>query len=222
MNSRTRDNVAAPPWQGWAAFTLIELIVVITIVVVLGFILLPGMWKAKDRAMRIQCTSNLKQITLSFKVWALDNHDLFPAQALTNQSGMLEPEAATNVYVHFMVMSNELSTPKILVCPDDPRRLFATSFTSLGSSNISYFVGLDAQNTAPLMFLAGDRNLTNGLPVTNHVLFLATNLPAGWTHEMHHLQGNIGLADGSVQQFSRWRLTEAITNASAGNRLLMP
>ena len=39
---------------------------------------------------------------------------------------------------------------------------------------------------------------TNGLAVTNHVLFLATNLQPGWTHELHSGNGNIVLADGSV------------------------
>ena len=73
-----------------------------------------------------------------------------------------------------------------------------------------------------MLLLAGDRNLTNGLPITNGVLFLAANLPAGWTHELHSGQGNVGLADGSVQGFSNSRLREAVTNAGGGNRLLMP
>ena len=72
------------------------------------------------------------------------------------------------------------------------------------------------------MFLSGDRNLTNGLPVTNNVLYLATNRPTGWTRELHNCQGNVGLADGSVQQFSSSRLTDGVTNAGAANRLLMP
>jgi len=95
-------------------------------------------------------------------------------------------------------------------------------FSKLSNTNISYFVGLDASETTPQMFLAGDRNLTNGLAVTNAVLFLATNREAGWTHELHSCQGNVGLADGSVQGFNISRLREAVTNAGAGNRLLMP
>jgi prepilin-type processing-associated H-X9-DG protein len=47
---------------------------------------------------------------------------------------------------------------------------------------------------------------------------LATNRPAGWTHELHKLQGNIALADGSVQQFSRSRLNQL----GSTNRLALP
>jgi DMSO/TMAO reductase YedYZ molybdopterin-dependent catalytic subunit len=37
-----------------------------------------------------------------------------------------------------MVMSNELSTPRILVCADDPNKQPAPDFTSLTANNISY------------------------------------------------------------------------------------
>jgi prepilin-type N-terminal cleavage/methylation domain-containing protein/prepilin-type processing-associated H-X9-DG protein len=207
---------------GTGSFTLIEVLVVVAIICVLGCILLPNMIRERQRAMRISCTSNLKIIGLSFKTWSLDHNDLFPSQALTNKAGELEPHAAANAYVHFLVMSNELSTPKVLVCPADFKRTRVTDFSALGNTNVSYFVGLDAQDSTPQMFLSGDRNLTNGLALTNQVLYLATNLQAGWTRELHSHQGNVGLADGSVQQFSNVRLRAAVTDAGAGNRLLMP
>jgi len=204
------------------SFTLIELLAVVAVAGVLGCLLIPAMQRARQRALRITCTSNLMQIGISFKTWALDNKDRFPSQVLTNQSGELRPEAATNVCLHFLVMSNELSTPYPLRCPADVSRSVAKDFGKLNSTNISYFVGLDAAGTTPQMFLTGDRNLTNGLTLTNRVLCLATNLPVGWTHELHSGNGNIGLADGSVQQLSTLRLREAVTNTCPGNRLLMP
>ncbi len=204
------------------SFTLIELLVVLAVVAVLGCLLLPAMHRARQRAFRISCTSNLKQIGLAFKTWSLDQQGRFPWQVLTNQARELKPEVATNICLQFMMMSNELSTPYILRCPADAQRAVTRDFGKLTNINVSYFVGLDAEDSTPQMFLAGDRNLTNGLAVTNGVLFLATNLQAGWTHELHSFSGNVGLADGSVQQFSTLRLREAVTNTGAGNRLLMP
>jgi competence protein ComGC len=205
-----------------AAFTLIELVVVIGIAVVLVFLLFPAMSRAKQRAWRISCTSNLKQIGLSFKTWELDNSNSFPAHVSITNSGTMELAAGSKAFMHFVVMSNELSTPKVLLCPADVGRAYATNFNKLGNSNLSYFVGLDADSSMPQMFLSGDRNLTNGLPVTNSILYLPSNRAVGWTHELHNCQGNIGLADGSVQQFSPFRLNQAFTNAGAPNRLAIP
>jgi prepilin-type processing-associated H-X9-DG protein len=48
--------------------------------------------------------------------------------------------------------------------------------------------------------LSGDRNITGGTLNNGFLRILKTNTLAGWTTEMHNRAGNIGLADGSVQQ----------------------
>ena len=127
-----------------------------------------------------------------------------------------------NVESHFQAMSNLLADPKVLVCPSDIWLPAANLGSGLSNTNLSYFLGLDVQDTNPQMVLTGDRNLTNGPLPPDRILVLNTNFPLGWTREMHHYQGNIGLADGSVQQYSNSRLTEALRNASFTNRLAMP
>jgi prepilin-type N-terminal cleavage/methylation domain-containing protein/prepilin-type processing-associated H-X9-DG protein len=205
--------------------TLIELLVVIALVAIIAAMVPASFSNAKPRALRIQCVSNLKQTGLAYRVWAGDNSINYPMGLSETNGGTREFITGLNAFRHFQIMSNELSTPKIIFCPaeTDRNRFVATTNWNINNSNISYFVGVDAVETNEQMILSGDHNITNGTPVKNGLLALTTNQLTGWTTEMHNKVGNIAMTDGSVQQISSGGLREFVENTDiATNRLQMP
>jgi Tfp pilus assembly protein PilE len=203
------------------AFTLVGLLIILAVIGILAAMLLPALAKAKQRAQRIQCVNDLKQCGLADRIWAADNNDKFPMAVSNNLGGTLEWVSDGNAYRHFQIMSNELNTTKVLVCPADTRQP-AVDFAHLQNQNVSYFVGLNAKPENERALLAGDRNITNGLSPVRTVLILPPNRPAGWTEMIHRGVGNVGLSDGSVQQLSTPGLQTAMKNTGETNRIALP
>jgi prepilin-type processing-associated H-X9-DG protein len=203
------------------AFTLIDLLVVIAVLMILSILVYPGGAADKRKAMRISCVNNLKQISLAFRIYAGDNRNRFPMNISTNNQ--IRVDENMTVLEFFNRATNECR-PFVFHCPADRQRNNAKDFTNFKSENISYFVGLDSDTSSPNSMLAGDRNITNGVAPKNNLLYLTTNQTVGFTDEIHKRQGNIALADGSVQQVSSARLrSEILANSPfATNRIKLP
>jgi prepilin-type processing-associated H-X9-DG protein len=203
------------------SFSLRDALFTVIVVVILIVVLAPA--RVRDHP-TLSCSSRMKQIGLAFQIWAGDNDGHFPMAAYTNAIGDPAFTNSADAFRYFQAMSNEISSPKILICPADKERTAATNFTSdLNSTRISYFVGLNADEAFPQSFLAGDRNLTNGRPLKHGVLALTPDQPAGWTEKIHNQAGNVALADGSVQQFTSSAVNQFVRDAkNLTNYLLMP
>jgi prepilin-type processing-associated H-X9-DG protein len=154
---------------------------------------------------KINCVNGLKSVGQAFQLWAGDNNDKFPMQVSisdTNGGGTMELAATGNVAATFQILKYQLATPKILICPADTKSVLAIDFTNnFTCKNISYFIGLDADQSHPETLLSGDDNFAiGGVPVESGLLKITTNTPIVWTSARHKYAGNIGYADGSVQQ----------------------
>jgi hypothetical protein len=239
--ANAKNNLMKPRFQKQTnrGLTIIEVFVVIVALFFIAYFVLQSLAVTHRRSPRIGCVSNLKQINLSFRIWEGDHGNQYPMTVPIINGGAMESVATGDLVNCFMVMSNELSTPKILVCPEDWGRTAATNFgDDFNSSHISYFIGMDADESYQQRIMSGDDNfLINGSLVKSGPVKYPTNTSIVWgpgRHgdvPVHHFWtpkprgfvGNIGYADGSVAEVSSAGLQESFSLAGlATNRLAIP
>jgi prepilin-type processing-associated H-X9-DG protein len=203
-------------------FTFIDLLIVLGTVAML--VTLGLVWNnrfgTRCSASRINCVSNLKQAGLGFRIWSNDHEDKFPWLLSTNAGGTLEYTQPNEVFRHFEIASNELNSPKILVCPRDTNRVRAHAFGTIpkglsnyvigfgGNTNLSYFAGLTADENLPGTILSGDRTITTNGQIMSGVATITDRRSLAWAKGIHPDSGNIGLADGSVALLSSRELRD--------------
>ena len=212
------------------AFTLIELLVVMAIISILASMLLPALSKAKAKAIRIWCVSNLRQNLLAIRMWVDDNENRYPWQLRPAEGGSY---GETEVWRHLLTISNYIVTPKVFRCPSDSERVKANDwneYATLGNRAVSYFIGLEAREDLPNMHILGDRNVHGqegqSFPAAG-LTGVATALTSEsyWDRRIHRNVGNVGMVDGSVQMLSTFGLRRHLRQSGSptgGNYILKP
>ncbi len=161
-HNRSRRLPAQYGGSGFAIAGFVLGYVSIALTVLMAALLLPALARAKYRAQSTLCSNHMRQVGLAFKTWALDHAEQYPFNVSTNAGGTEELCARgadgfdRNAYLHFMVMSNELANPGILVCPADTSKHRAMDFPSLQAANVSYQLhsGTNYNETEPQAVLA--------------------------------------------------------------------
>jgi len=198
-----------------SGFTLVEMLVVVTLIVLLIAMLLPALGTAKEKGRRSVCASQLHQVFMATVDYSLDNQRLVPPRPVAWSQyhvANYDPPSGTDgmaLGFKFLVDSGSLGSHHSLFCPSDPRWRADSHWPDLtfGASWKPYLSSYAQREE----LIDVDRYRTTTVdPSWSYISdWFTTAIPAN-PHAVHNDGWNVGYFDGS----GRWRpRTEVIWNS---------
>ena len=238
------------PARAQAAFTRLDLATVLLALTLCAAVVLPALASSRPRSQRVMCANNLRQIGQAFHLWGIDNGErplvsstaqpsppantrsteALPFEVITTSGGTGAHPLSVNVWLHFSWLSNDLSSPALLLCPSDtgrPARDFSADPTggyihpNFANAATSYLLGHYGLNN-PLTFVSTDRNLGYDASGTCSLLgqvrlISIPNSAVRWTAGLHNSSGNLLRREGSVEQLGSADIPRALGSPGYDN-----
>jgi hypothetical protein len=223
----------------------LELAAVLGALGLLAMLALPTLANQRERSTRVLCVNNLRLVGQAFQQWGTEHGGRMPLRTPVREGGTFLHPLRNNAYFQWSWISNELRTPKILVCPSDTEKNPASNWGSITNGgftdshfrnrSVSYLMGLDVFPEAPDDLVAGDRNLRyNAIADCSSGLTSVPQLNPGpndklWIGDGLHVHaGNYLFTDGRVEELSnrafgaRWLAINARLSDNESSHYLLP
>jgi prepilin-type N-terminal cleavage/methylation domain-containing protein/prepilin-type processing-associated H-X9-DG protein len=186
-------------------FTLVELLVVITIIGILISLLLPAVSSARETAHRVQCASNIKQLGEALHIYH-SSYNFFPPSSVWRNNGVLD---ASVLDTQAGNSPNRWENWVILILPELGNNNLRQTFVTDASNNIIQPIGGTATGTGPggnaqsdvlargtpLSFMLCPSDPNNLAPFMGSTDSLSNQMGDGWARGNYAANGGLGFMD---------------------------
>jgi hypothetical protein len=222
-----------------AAFARVELVALLAAFALFLVITAPLLANSGTDSRRAVCFNNLRQLGGALQRWASDHDEHVPWFTFTTNGGTKYPVANSKIatpWIELVLLSNELSTARLLACPADNGAKTADNFTGgpQGFANIgfranalSYTIQFDSDLVRPRAVLLMDRDFRGEGPLNGTcpqagtgAWQFSTTTPAPqvvWTNAVHLRAGHLLFADGGVEFTDSPRLKQTAVEGDDNN-----